>query len=172
MEHLTGDCEHEEKTCKDCGRTQPLSNFTLRSDTKKYQNSCKECKCKYIKAYREANPERFKAQRKVVRERAKLRGYKPPDRRVAYSDGARLALYNLTREEYYAILERQNNVCAICGKPETTKNRNDRIRALAIDHDHVTGEVRGLLCFKCNTNLGWIENKLTNIKAYLNQEFL
>ncbi|HDY87912.1 MAG TPA: hypothetical protein ENH82_07355, partial [bacterium] len=46
----------------------------------------------------------------------------------------------------------QGGVCAICRKPE----RN--CRPLAVDHSHVTGQVRSLLCVNCNTELGIIEN--------------
>ncbi|MBW1743926.1 MAG: endonuclease VII domain-containing protein [Deltaproteobacteria bacterium] len=49
--------------------------------------------------------------------------------------------------------ERQGGVCAICGDPETNQ-RNGRTIRLSIDHDHETGQVRGLLCVRCNTGLG------------------
>jgi hypothetical protein len=55
--------------------------------------------------------------------------------------------YGITIEEYESRLERQNGVCLICSSPPTTKR-------LAVDHCHVTGEIRGLLCSKCNTALG------------------
>lgn len=46
------------------------------------------------------------------------------------------------------MLRHQNNVCAICG------GRNSD-RDLAVDHNHITGEVRGLLCTRCNMGLGY-----------------
>jgi Recombination endonuclease VII len=55
--------------------------------------------------------------------------------------------YGLTEETYNALLERQNGTCAICGKKAK----------LNIDHDHVTGQVRGLLCHGCNALLGKYE---------------
>ena len=57
--------------------------------------------------------------------------------------------FNMTLEEYDVLLEKQCNRCAICGK---TPEENDR--RLAVDHDHETGEVRGLLCRSCNLILG------------------
>lgn len=53
--------------------------------------------------------------------------------------------------------QRQGNVCAICGKPETVK-RKGTTKRLSIDHNHKTGEIRGLLCSRCNMKLGVLEN--------------
>jgi radical SAM superfamily enzyme with C-terminal helix-hairpin-helix motif len=55
----------------------------------------------------------------------------------------RLKAYGLTIEAYEAILAWQGGVCGICRKPPSS-------RRLAVDHDHVTGAVRGLLCHACN----------------------
>lgn len=53
---------------------------------------------------------------------------------------------------------RQGNKCAICKQPESQLTKPDgKIRALAIDHDHKTNAVRGLLCFRCNTALHQME---------------
>lgn len=62
--------------------------------------------------------------------------------------------YGITLIEYEAMLEAQGGVCAICGEKETRKNRYTGICRLHIDHDHKTGEVRGLLCSSCNFALG------------------
>ena len=50
-------------------------------------------------------------------------------------------------EAYRVLLEKQGGVCAICQLPPGP-------RRFAVDHDHVTGRTRGLLCLKCNTGLG------------------
>ena len=47
----------------------------------------------------------------------------------------------------------QDHKCAICGQPET-EMRNGIVRHLAVDHDHVTGKVRQLLCQRCNKGIG------------------
>ena len=76
-------------------------------------------------------------------------------------------IYNITQNDYDNILAAQNGVCAICHKPFMG---NKRIRFLHIDHDHSTGQVRGLLCLHCNVVLGFIENNsllLPEIKKYL-----
>lgn len=61
--------------------------------------------------------------------------------------------YNLTLEQYDAMLEKQGGVCGICGKPETMVLRNN-VSMLTVDHDHVTGQIRGLLCHRCNRGIG------------------
>jgi len=76
----------------------------------------------------------------------------------------------LTKKEYNKLLEKQNGVCAICEKPETKKLK-DTIYRLAIDHDHKTNKVRGLLCSRCNRGLGhFMDNVKFLLKAikYLN----
>ena len=58
--------------------------------------------------------------------------------------------YGLTAGDVIAMLAAQDGGCAICGhKPDSTSDRR-----LAIDHDHETGRVRGLLCYRCNTAIG------------------
>jgi Recombination endonuclease VII len=60
--------------------------------------------------------------------------------------------YKLTLDQYDAILTFQGGVCYGCQRPEPVKGRS-----LAVDHDHATGLVRGLLCSRCNPVLGKIE---------------
>ena len=56
--------------------------------------------------------------------------------------------YGITLKEYSKLLIAQNGTCAICGHPPNGKH-------LAVDHDHITGKVRGLLCDSCNPMLGY-----------------
>ena len=77
--------------------------------------------------------------------------------------------YGIDLEFYRYLLEKQNGVCALCGKPETTI-RHGKIIGLAVDHDHVTGKVRGLLCRKCNVSLGFFGDDIERLEkaiAYL-----
>lgn len=53
--------------------------------------------------------------------------------------------YGITSEQYQELLKKQNYSCAVCGKHET-----EFTRKLAIDHDHKTKEIFGLLCNVCN----------------------
>jgi hypothetical protein len=61
--------------------------------------------------------------------------------------------YGITEEYYEGLLEFQGGRCWICGyTPGEGK------RKLAVDHDHKTGSVRGLLCHRCNRGLAWFSD--------------
>jgi hypothetical protein len=68
------------------------------------------------------------------------------------------ALYRITAVEYDTILVSQGGCCAICKRPPA-KNR------LAVDHDHKTGLIRGLLCWVCNRALGLLRDRLASAEA-------
>jgi hypothetical protein len=79
---------------------------------------------------------------------------------------ARLKQYGLTIEEYRDQLAAQGGVCAICRQPETVvDSRSGKVRELVVDHCHVTGRPRGLLCNKCNTGLARFEDDLDRLRA-------
>jgi hypothetical protein len=60
-------------------------------------------------------------------------------------------LFGLTIEQYAMMSVKQNGVCAICGRPPL---REGKECCLDVDHDHATGQIRGLLCKGCNLMLG------------------
>jgi hypothetical protein len=62
-------------------------------------------------------------------------------------------VYRLSRGRYAEMLESQGGRCAVCGDAESARF-NGRVKRLAVDHDHVTGRVRALLCQRCNTVIG------------------
>lgn len=80
------------------------------------------------------------------------------ERNRGYSRSKKLRRYGLTIEQYEAMFAAQGGVCAICRLPERNRqpHRKDGkwVDPLAIDHDHATGKVRGLLCMLCNTAIG------------------
>lgn len=70
--------------------------------------------------------------------------------------------YGITIEQYETLMEKQSYCCAICGKKEETQKR-----ALAIDHSHLSGEIRAALCYSCNRNLiGHHNDPELFLKAY------
>jgi len=72
----------------------------------------------------------------------------------------------LTKDQYDAMIEAQNNKCAICNQTETCKDpSNDCVRRLSIDHNHTTGEVRELLCHSCNSGIGKFKEDIELLRA-------
>jgi len=75
--------------------------------------------------------------------------------------------YGITLEQYNQMFAEQKGLCAICGEKETTKNQY-KLRQLSVDHNHVTGQVRSLLCSNCNLLLGCAkDSKEILLKAIL-----
>lgn len=73
--------------------------------------------------------------------------------------------FGLTEEAYASMLAGQLGLCAICGQPETNNGRSGAVKPLAIDHDHKSGKVRGLLCDNCNQALGRMEDDPERLEA-------
>lgn len=70
--------------------------------------------------------------------------------------------HGIKMADYALMLEVQKNACGICQKPQS-----EFTRALAVDHDHATGRVRGLLCANCNTAIGLLRDSREAIaRAY------
>lgn len=66
--------------------------------------------------------------------------------------------YRISLADYANMLTSQAGKCAACGDPPTGKGTHGGVPVLAVDHDHVTGEVRGLLCANCNKALGYLKD--------------
>jgi hypothetical protein len=71
--------------------------------------------------------------------------------------------FGITIEDYEALFEEQNGVCAICGEPETVF-RYGKLARMSIDHCHAHGHIRGLLCSKCNPALGGFKDSVDILK--------
>lgn len=76
-----------------------------------------------------------------------------------YKEKKLLKNYGLTLEEFDQMSENQNNVCAICGKPNYDNRR------LCVDHNHITNKIRGLLCSKCNRALGLLNSDNNGVET-------
>jgi Recombination endonuclease VII len=75
-----------------------------------------------------------------------------------------LRKYDLTPEQWQAMSDAQGGVCAICKEPNGTGKRDWRLH---IDHDHETGEVRALLCTRCNLAVGHLRESTKIAEAML-----
>lgn len=61
---------------------------------------------------------------------------------------------------YQVLYKKQNGRCAICGEEEKVKRADGSSRRFAIDHCHATGQIRGLLCTRCNLFIGQIQDNV------------
>lgn len=80
-------------------------------------------------------------------------------RKTQYRD-----MYGIELSEYDRLYAIQGGVCAVCHKPQT----DPRKTTLCVDHDHTTGEVRGLLCSNCNVGIGHLQDDEELLQAAIN----
>jgi hypothetical protein len=140
------------KSCVRCKNLLPLDDKHFYRNTASkdgYVNRCKSCIREDDRLYRKEHPERMweRTQKKLQRQREDSACHA----RVESSKRKyELKQYGLTPTEHDALFKEQHGLCALCGNPPTRKN-------LAVDHDHATGRVRGLLCQACNVALARVE---------------
>lgn len=102
------------------------------------------------------------------------RAYRRTPNGQRYVRAMNLRKFNLTPEEYDAMLAAQGGVCAACGQAEETAP-GGRVNSLSIDHDHICcpGQrscgkcIRGLLCNRCNRALGLLRDSEATIESLL-----
>lgn len=120
-----------EKKCNSCGAVKLIGDFFKDSGIMDgHSTICKACKTKSSLAWRAANRGQYNASQRAYHKK--------------YYTKLRLTRYDLTPEQHEEMLKAQGGVCKICNKPPQGS------RPLCVDHDHVTGKVRGLLCYGCN----------------------
>lgn len=74
--------------------------------------------------------------------------------------------YGITPEKYTELLVVQGNRCAICGNEETARhNRSKKVQKLAVDHDHLTGKIRGILCQECNRGIAKFHEDISRLRG-------
>jgi hypothetical protein len=164
------------KQCPDCGALRPLEEFgrnKARPDGRAYY--CKPCFRRragehYRKAReaagavvrpREAHPDGMKRcaqcrEVKVLADFDKARSqsgghncYCKPCRRDRDRAARFLRVYGLTLEARDELIREQGGTCAICREAPPVH----------VDHDHVTGRVRGVVCFRCNSGIGQFSDR-------------
>ena len=77
-----------------------------------------------------------------------------------------MRVFGITQQEYDMMLKEQGGFCAICRGPETQMYRGF-LMSLAVDHDHETGKVRGLLCKSCNLAIGKFKEDVDIVRRAL-----
>lgn len=172
------------KVCTKCGKSKPLAEFPVRKNRPTARHpECllchrqtwqdgKEKYSKTTKAYYEANYNDLYARKQLARqanpdrilldaERRKRRKEANPDQVKAEMRNAGLKWkYGISQEDYDRMVSQQNGLCFICSKPPV-------VNQLVVDHNHFTGQVRDLLCHKCNAALGQVEENVAILEAMI-----
>lgn len=120
---------NREKHCEAGRRRRAANPEANREACRRWRSENPEAKREADARWRAEHPE-------AVRERNRRAGLK--------------RFYGLTLDDYDQMVEAQGGCCALCEQP---------FAKLEVDHSHVTGAVRGLLCRRCNQNLAYVENQ-------------
>lgn len=144
------------KRCCRCKETKNIDDFYNNRGTRDGKTAdCRVCSYERSKAWKEANPDKWKA----ITRQSSVR------RKDANRDYTLRRKYGISMADFDALLLEQGGVCAICGGGPTA-----RYQQLDVDHDHETGQVRGLLCGSCNRGMGLMGdsvNALISAATYL-----
>jgi len=165
--------------CSKCDRTDVEFERCAR---KIRSRQCRNCRREALKSWRKRNPDKVAAQKARLRAKpeqqekaracSKRRWANPESRRrcteahyrrladpVAHAHDLaqkRRYAYGVSEEEYKELLRRYNYACGICHRKDVR---------LGIDHDHATGQIRGILCLECNWALGLFRDSAATIRA-------
>jgi hypothetical protein len=123
------------------------------------------------RAYYAANKERMRAVAKVYRDNniEKRRAWHKKYRDANpgwHKKGSLKFHYGMSLEDYDSMLQSQDNKCASCGT-ELIQGKNANI-----DHNNITGQIRGVLCVNCNLALGHLKedwNRIVKLSTYIGQ---
>lgn len=132
------------KVCTMCGEEKPLTAYRSRGGPLRHliKSRCNSCLYKEHRRWTEENPHRVKE-------------YREKD---SWTLTKRCARRGITPEELVDRFERQECCCAICKNPV-------RLMDSAIDHNHNTGEFRGVLCKQCNRALGMFKDSISVLRS-------
>jgi hypothetical protein len=125
---MMSELDYTEKICCRCNEKKHLTEFSNHCKSSDGKSSvCAECN-------RAASNKWYYENKETARATARRSSLK--------------SKYGITLEQYDELLQKQNNCCAVCERHEKTFKSK-----LAVDHNHKTGEIRGLLCTNCNHRL-------------------
>ncbi len=155
------------KRCKKCGQFKARAEFYankggadgLRPECKARNLAARKAKyaedpapyIERVKKWQQENSDRLNAYRREYRSR--------PDRKRADRDAHLRRKFGIGIDDYERMLAEQGGGCCICRKPPPDNG------SLHVDHEHATGEVRGLLCVSCNNALGALQENIDIFRA-------
>lgn len=124
--------------CSRCKEEKDVSEFGWNKQRNRPNHYCKKCRVIYNQQDAKKHKERVKASQKKVKLKSK---------------------YGITEEQYVSQLAWQNHSCLIC-----FKTFDGILVKPHVDHDHATGELRGILCSHCNHGLGHFMDSEVNLE--------
>lgn len=156
------------KVCRKCGITKPLGAFHSKKAGRR-ESHCRDCR-KVDRRRRYGSPEYQETMRRYhesAKGRETMRLYKRNayrrdpvksayERAISQAKFYKYCPPNISLDDYRKLVVTTSE-CAICGKGQGTR--------LCLDHCHFTGFVRGMLCRRCNTTLGLLDDSVSRLNA-------
>lgn len=142
--------EKESKECWECKEIKSLDDFYFNKTRGKYTNKCRLCYNRGMRLYRQ-----------------ELKILRPNYKKNKIRNSNLKRKFGITLDDYNLRVKIQEGKCLICNQ----ERLSSKGKKLAIDHNHKTGKIRGLLCTRCNTLVGYIEfniDLLPKVLHYLN----
>ena len=140
------------KTCTKCKVDKPLSQFV--KDARRLHGVatyCKACSFALIKDWRQRNPDKCKASAKRYAAKNPGRHYKTK--------------FGITNNDKLELFRQQGCKCAACGTSKHEHPRHSTDSGWVVDHDHATGRIRGIICWRCNLALGYARDSVSNLRG-------
>lgn len=140
--------------CTRCLQMLPIGNFRKRPrrpETGKRLGRwsyCRQCEINIVKT---VPGRRESANSNTYASRRRLKENNPEEYRRRYRKSHLRKYHGITIADYDRLFKEQNGHCAICENPPSGVS-------LHVDHDHLTGRIRGLLCAHCNTGIGLLRD--------------
>jgi Autographiviridae endonuclease VII len=163
---------HKDEIRKARRRYRETHKEQIRASARRYHETHKEEIRKARCRYRETHKEEIKTaarryretHKEEISERARRKWRTDPDHREKHRVRTRRSqrkmvfkkVYGISLADYDVMFERQGGACAICKRTGLT---------LCVDHCHLTGEVRGLLCIRCNSAIGFCSDDPALLQA-------
>ena len=131
----------QHKKCSKCNTIKYVNEFNKRTASSDgYTAQCTQCLNTKAMKVRAATPEVTRA--KNLKNR-----------------------FDMTIDQYNVRFLKQKGRCAICDQAEKSVDSNGNVKWLAVDHNHSSGDVRGLLCNSCNTGIGKLGDSIKIMKS-------
>lgn len=137
------------KTCNKCKIDKSLEEFSKDAHGKYgLRYTCKQCDKIYRRKYYSEN--KNKCRESAMRGYYKFKRENPEKYKIKMRESAwKEQGINCNNALYNKMFNEQSGCCAMCGK-----HQSELKRRLDVDHNHISGKTRGLLCFPCNTGIG------------------